>query len=189
MHLTEWSWENAIDELHVTVFFQTCERGKSFLLQADEERLVAHLFSAGSIKLFRGRCNRRSSVICRRRTDTKKGCSPTKRDWGGDNATLEMPDRRVIYDGLSHILRVLILYRSVPGQPDGGSWREGKNEGGPILRPVEIKPPRKVCKFGTKTEPTHSIRPHPACSSTLPPPSIRPNLVTSLVRTARPKTH
>lgn len=48
-----------------------------------------------------------------------------------------------------HILRVLIPYRSALGQSDAIRGVKAKKVR-PILRAVEIKPPRKVCKFGQK---------------------------------------
>lgn len=69
--------EVLIDKLQRNRIFSKHAKENPFLLGADGERLGAHLFSAGSIKLFRGRCNRRSSVICRRKTD-QKGLLPRK---------------------------------------------------------------------------------------------------------------
>lgn len=66
--------------------------------------------------------------------------------------------------------------------------REEQATGGPILRAVEIKPPRKVCKFEQKPN-RHTPPALIPLTRAHPPPFVRPNLVTSLARTARPKTH
>lgn len=127
---------SVVDKSRATVLLQATEQAEGAGGSSSERPSRAlrcpSLFSAWSIKLFRVRCSRRSSVICRRRTD-QKGLlsheSRRSRGWGyRDNATLEMPDRRVIYDGLSHSPCTYTVSAVWPGQPDAIRADKGKKK-------------------------------------------------------------